>query len=315
MGTFSWGGFVASFVLGYGITILCFYISAKGHKNKFALLRGSEIGIIVMTILMVFGELMNSLGPTGAQGVGGVFFIIIFPICVLLIIPAFPLGILTSESSRLWVRLVGAIGVLMLSSVIIYGASFVWMSWVFPNPNANSISACDSLGQTHAQDMTNIDGALKNIAGNYRLNTSNGILTLLSYTCTVGAIRDIQRVYEIYFPITSTDGMVYTLGDKDKTAPLSIATPPVTQELAVDEPTWTIGSSEVINQFMSTGGSEYFKTALDNYSSGDTFTLQAALYAVNGVPIWNISIQNSSLNKSYNAKTGVLCSNTNCSEN
>jgi len=93
MGTFSWGGFVASFVLGYGITILCFYISAKGHKNKFALLRGSEIGIIVMTILMVFGELMNSLGPTGAQGVGGVFFIIIFPICVLLIIPAFPLGL------------------------------------------------------------------------------------------------------------------------------------------------------------------------------------------------------------------------------
>jgi hypothetical protein len=134
MGTFSWGGLIVSFILGYGITGFSFYISARRHKKEFAVLRGSEIGVIVTAILMVLGELSNSLGPTGAQGVGGIFLIIAFPICVLLISPAIPVAILTTESSRKWVRVAGVIGVLVISSVIIYAASFAWMSWVFPGP-------------------------------------------------------------------------------------------------------------------------------------------------------------------------------------
>ena len=70
MGAFSWDGLAISFILGYGITILAFYIFAKRHKETLPLLRASEVGIIITAILMVFVELVNSLGPNGAQGVG-----------------------------------------------------------------------------------------------------------------------------------------------------------------------------------------------------------------------------------------------------
>ena len=161
--------------------------------------------------------------------------------------------------------------------------------------------------------MANIAGALKNIMENYHLDATNGALTQLDYRCTIGSFQGIQRTYGFYFPTTATDGIGYAWNDNGGTVPDQYtATPPIAQGFETEIPPWTIGSSEVVNEFMSTGGLEYLKTALNGNSS---ISLYVSLNVYNGAPVWNVNIQGSSLNKSYNAKTGILCSNVTCSAN